>query len=91
MKKDINIKLSKDEQEFMRVFERGDYTATPPKKKSLILKRHAEYARNTTAKNKAISIRINDATLLRIKAQAVREGMPYQTLIGSTLQKFFAS
>ena len=34
-----------------------------------------------------ISIRLSKSDLARIKARAFREGMPYQTLIGSILHK----
>ena len=34
-----------------------------------------------------ISIRLSKSDLARIKARALREGMPYQTLIGSILHK----
>jgi predicted DNA binding CopG/RHH family protein len=34
-----------------------------------------------------ISLRIPESDLLRLKAKAMREGMPYQTLIGSILHK----
>jgi predicted DNA binding CopG/RHH family protein len=34
-----------------------------------------------------ISLRIAESDLLRLKAKAMREGMPYQTLIGSILHK----
>jgi predicted DNA binding CopG/RHH family protein len=34
-----------------------------------------------------ISLRIAESDLLRLKAKAMREGMPYETLIGSILHK----
>jgi predicted DNA binding CopG/RHH family protein len=34
-----------------------------------------------------ISLRIPETDLARLKAKALREGMPYQTLIGSILHK----
>jgi predicted DNA binding CopG/RHH family protein len=34
-----------------------------------------------------ITLRIPESDLLRLKAKAMREGMPYQTLIGSILHK----
>ncbi len=44
-------------------------------------------AKNTFSKTQTINIRISERDLLRIKAKAVREGIPYQTLISSTLHK----
>jgi len=34
-----------------------------------------------------ISLRLTETDLARLKAKAMREGMPYQTLIGSILHK----
>ena len=34
-----------------------------------------------------ISLRLPESDLERLKAKALREGMPYQTLIGSILHK----
>jgi len=45
-------------------------------------------ARNTMKKNKKINIRISDNDLSALQRRAVREGIPYQTLIGSVLHKF---
>lgn len=38
-----------------------------------------------------ISLRLSETDLARLKAKALREGMPYQTLIGSILHKAVAS
>lgn len=39
-------------------------------------------------KNKNINIRLQEATLNKLKAKAAEEGLPYQTLIGSVLHKY---
>lgn len=39
-------------------------------------------------KRKRISISITERDLARLKAKAIEEGMPYQTLINSILHKF---
>jgi len=44
-------------------------------------------AKNTLAKNKAITIRLSERTLMRLKAAAAREGLPYQTLVASLIHK----
>ena len=41
-----------------------------------------------TKKNKAISLRINNYDLEKIKEKAEREGVPYQTLITNILHKY---
>jgi len=44
-------------------------------------------AKNTTSKTRNINIRISEKVLHKLKSQAVREGIPYQTLAASILQK----
>ncbi len=50
-------------------------------------KEWAAIARNTTAKNKVITVRLPERNLIKIKAAAAREGLPYQTYITSLLHK----
>ena len=45
-------------------------------------------AKATLRKNKNINIRISENDLESIRLLAVREGMPYQTLIGSLIHKY---
>ncbi len=45
-------------------------------------------AQQTMKKNKNINIRISENDLESIKLLAVREGLPYQTLIGSLIHKY---
>lgn len=44
-------------------------------------------AENTTAKNKTITIRVSERNLMHLKAAASREGVSYQTLVSSLIQK----
>ncbi|MEK7134502.1 MAG: CopG family antitoxin [Patescibacteria group bacterium] len=79
------IKLDRDEREILKAIDRGEYVSAPMSKKEMNALRLA--ARNTLLKNKTISIRISERDLLRLKARAAEEGLPYQTLITSTLHK----
>ncbi len=45
-------------------------------------------ARNTMRKNKKINIRISENDLSALQRKAARDGIPYQTLIGSVLHRF---
>ena len=80
-----NIKLDREEREILKAVDRGEYVSAPMSKKEMNALRLA--ARNTLLKNKTISIRISERDLLRLKAKAAEEGLPYQTLITSTLHK----
>jgi predicted DNA binding CopG/RHH family protein len=46
-----------------------------------------QIARNTTAKNKVITVRVSERNLAHLKAAAAREGISYQTFISSLIQK----
>ena len=53
---------------------------------------HRQAARNTlNEKTTPVTLRIPRTDLVRLKAQAVREGIPYQTWIKSILHKSVAS
>jgi len=47
-----------------------------------------QVARNTMRKNRKINIRITENDLSALQRKAAREGIRYQTLIGSVLHKF---
>lgn len=78
-----NIKLSKEEKDILKLAENGSFTSA---KKGTIAQ-YSKIAKATLAKNKTISIRISEIDLLKIKGKAAQEGMPYQTLISSSLHK----
>lgn len=80
-----NIQLAKEEKDILKAAESGEFTPVAPKKKYIA--RYSKIARATMAKNKTISIRISSVDLMKIKAKAAQEGMPYQTLIASSLHR----
>jgi predicted DNA binding CopG/RHH family protein len=47
-----------------------------------------EAARQTMQKDQRMNIRIAQRDLLGLKAKALEEGMPYQTLVSSILHKY---
>lgn len=50
--------------------------------------RLANIAQENISKRKAISIKMLEADLEKIKSKAIEQGMPYQTLINSILHQF---
>ncbi len=46
-----------------------------------------QYAKNTLNKTRNINIRLSERDLYRLKAKAMEEGIPYQTLASSILHK----
>ena len=67
-------------------FESGTLTRVANAKAEL--QRHKEYAAATFQKDSRINIRISSKDLRLIQKRALREGLPYQTLIASLLHKY---
>ena len=83
--KNNRLKLDEEELNILRDFERGEFESIRnfnEEKQKL-----EEAARNTLQKDKRINIRISSRDLERIRKRAAKEGIPYQTLISSTLHK----
>jgi len=81
-------KLHFDEEELqiLHDFERGEFESIQNFREE---KRRLEVAaRRTLQKDKRINIRLSSRDLAKIQKRAVAEGIPYQTLIASTLHKF---
>ena len=81
-------KLDKKETEILKSFEKGEWkssTNLSERKEKL-----REYARATIRKDKRVNIRISERDLNELKRIALREGLPYQTLISSILHKYIS-
>jgi predicted DNA binding CopG/RHH family protein len=80
------LKLDEEEFRILRDFERGEFKSIQHFRDE---KRQLEAAaRRTLQKDKRINIRLSSRDLQKIQKRAVKEGIPYQTLIASTLHKF---
>jgi predicted DNA binding CopG/RHH family protein len=79
------IKITKEEENVLNQIEHGVFTSTKSLQKDI--KYYAQIAKDTTSKNKLISLRISGLDLLKLKARALQEGIPYQTLITSSIHK----
>ena len=77
--------LTKEEQEILNSVERGKWK--PVKNLAEEKKRLRQIARNTLNKLRNINIRLSERDLQKLKAKAVREGIPYQTLASSILHR----
>ncbi len=80
--KQKTIVLDDYENEILEAYENGNLKPSKSQTDYQII------ARNTTKKDRKINIRIADNDLSALKRRAAREGIPYQTLIGSVLHKF---
>ena len=70
------------EAEILQAYENGELSVNDSQID------YQSIARNTMKKNRQINIRIAENDLSAIQRKAAREGIPYQTLIGSILHKF---
>jgi predicted DNA binding CopG/RHH family protein len=75
-------KLNAEELEILEAYNSGKLQGAPVSELMMLA------AKETLKKNKNINIRISENDLESIKMLAAREGMPYQTLIGSILHKY---
>ena len=77
--------LEADEQQLLDAFEQGALTsvATPA-----LLNDLGQSARATGQKDQRINIRLSSGDLQAIRTRALQEGIPYQTLISSVLNKY---
>jgi predicted DNA binding CopG/RHH family protein len=80
------LKLQPDELELLASYENEAWQAVKNVKEQKELYR--AYARATLRKDKRVNIRISEKDLLDLQKRAVREGIPYQTLMSSVLHKF---
>jgi predicted DNA binding CopG/RHH family protein len=80
------MRLSNDEKDILKSYERGEWTST--KRLSADRKQLAQYAKAALRKDKRVNIRISENDLVQLQRKAVQDGLPYQTLISSVLHKF---
>ena len=81
-----SLKLDEEEVKILKDFERGELTSINNFKEEK--RQLEEAAHNFLQKDRRINIRISSRDLETLQKKAVKEGMPYQTLISSTLHKF---
>lgn len=78
--------LTKEEKQILDDYESGKLKSVPDFKKQK--QYYEEIARNTLNKSRNINIRLTEKTLSKLKAKAIEEGIPYQTLASSVLHKY---
>lgn len=76
----------KEEKELMESIERGEWKKASKSEKDL--KRFQEAARETLRKDARINIRLTKRDFFNLKTKALKEGMPYQTLVASVIHKY---
>ena len=77
--------LDAEELEILQAYELGEFVSVATRDE---LARVRDAARATAVKDRRVNIRLSSGDLADIQARALREGMPYQTLIASVLHKY---
>ena len=86
---DPQIDLDEEEREELESIENGEYIEVKDMKNEIEKAKLA--AKATLNKTRNINIRLSEQDLYRIKAKAVEEGLPYQTLVSSIVHKAVAA
>ena len=81
-----DLKLQADELELLASYENEEWQSVKNVKEQAV--QYQTYARATFRKDKRVNIRISEKDLLDLQKRALREGIPYQTLISSVLHKY---
>lgn len=80
------LNLQKDELELLASYEAEEWKSAKKVKEQK--EQYRAYARATLRKDKRVNIRISEKDLLALQKRAMRQGIPYQTLISSVLHKY---
>jgi predicted DNA binding CopG/RHH family protein len=77
--------LDKDEKDLARSLEKEEWISDLTAKER---KQYEEYARYSLNKKRRINIRMSERDLKKIRAKAIEEGIPYQSLISMLIHKY---
>ena len=86
--KKTNFKLNSQEKRFEKSLERGDFVRTSGLGETRKLFREAIKNYKELQKSKRITIRVNQADLIKVKARAKKNNIPYQTLLNALIRQF---
>ena len=78
--------LDKDEKNLLKSYEQGEFLSVKKVKAQKI--KYQKYSQLTLSKTRNINIRIPEKDLLKIKALAAEQGIPYQTLLSSLIHQY---
>jgi predicted DNA binding CopG/RHH family protein len=79
-------KLKSEENEILEAFESSRLKRVKNADKEIA--EHRRVAEETFKKDARINIRLSSRDLRALQARALKEGIPYQTLVSSVLHKF---
>ena len=80
------LNLQQNELELLASYETEEWKSVKKLKEQK--EQYRAYARATFRKDKRVNIRISEKDLLDLQKRAIRQGIPYQTLLASVLHKY---
>ena len=86
-----NLILDEDEQLLESALEQSDFEESPDFKSTKKMLEEAAGRYRHLRTSKPITLRINQLDLIKIKAKAKRNNIPYQTLLGAVVHDFAES
>ena len=87
-KEKIYPKLNTYEAKLEKALSLGDYKSVSNIKETKALFKEAAKNYRELQSSKRITIRVNQADLLKVRAKATRNKIPYQTLINTLIHQF---
>lgn len=78
------VKLTKEEKQIEKSIVRGEWVPAPKSE----VHRLQKIFREALKKDKRINIRLSSGDLNGMRARALQEGIPYQTLMASVIHKY---
>jgi predicted DNA binding CopG/RHH family protein len=79
------VYLDDDEKKLAESLENEEWVSDLPKKEKQKYEASARYSLN---KQMRINIRMTERDLMKIRAKAIEEGIPYQSLISMLIHKY---
>ena len=80
------MELPLEEQKLLDSVENGEWEQIDDFNNEA--QRYKQIGKDTVRKDKRVNIRMTERDLMRLQKRAMREGLPYQTLISSILHKY---
>ena len=77
--------LDEEEAEIEAALERGEYVERLPREQAI---KEWQQAVRRTFRKKPITVRVQERDIELIKARALEQGIPYQTLVASILHRY---
>ena len=77
---------NKEEQKLIETIEKEDWTEVDNMVEAI--EEAKRIAQATTTKSERMNIRMSEKDMKALKARAIEEGLPYQSLVSSVLHKY---